>query len=296
MRPDPQRLDRYLRQKMQGVWSERYFPKACAYLLDEPTRVKFLRDLAQSGALSKDSRILEVGSGLGTLVSVARRGSYVFYGIDINERDVQFARGLWPDLKAKSSPLLIGDGSALPFGDGVFDLVILFDVLEHTPTPLALLDEASRVVAPGGHLYVHAPNYAWRFVEPHYRLPWFPMLPKTLASKYLCWVGRDPDYLVTSVFNLTTRRVMRYFEGRKMPMTFMQARKVRNPSQIQRRVIRKAVAVAARLGLDWLLQAFIRSPFNPVISVLAKKPLPVGLDVPTVTVNPMGYRPPILRR
>lgn len=44
------------------------------------------------------------------------------------------------------------DACALPFGDGAFDLVNLFNVLEHVPDDRGALAECARVLAPGGVL------------------------------------------------------------------------------------------------------------------------------------------------
>ncbi|MHA6203828.1 class I SAM-dependent methyltransferase [Dyella soli] len=63
------------------------------------------------------------------------------------------------DLRARSD-------EPLPFVDDAFDLVLLRHALEVAPAPLALLEEASRVLAPGGVLALTGlhPFSAW--------LPW----------------------------------------------------------------------------------------------------------------------------
>lgn len=45
----------------------------------------------------------------------------------------------------------------LPFGDAAFDTVVLSDVLEHIPTPGALLADVARVLRPGGTLLLNVP-------------------------------------------------------------------------------------------------------------------------------------------
>jgi SAM-dependent methyltransferase len=47
-----------------------------------------------------------------------------------------------------------GDGKSLRFADGTIDVVILHTILTHVPEPKVLLDEAFRVLKPGGHLGV----------------------------------------------------------------------------------------------------------------------------------------------
>lgn len=51
-----------------------------------------------------------------------------------------------------------GSLGSLPFPDASFDLVTCNMVVEHLRAPLAIFQEMSRVVAPGGALMVHTPN------------------------------------------------------------------------------------------------------------------------------------------
>jgi SAM-dependent methyltransferase len=55
----------------------------------------------------------------------------------------------------------------LPFADDRFDTAVCFQVLEHVPEPLQLLQEARRVVKPGGHLILTAPLMWNVHMQPH---------------------------------------------------------------------------------------------------------------------------------
>ncbi len=54
---------------------------------------------------------------------------------------------------------LIADGHALPLGDATVAAVLLMEVLEHVADPPRLVRECARVLTPGGHLCVTAPQY-----------------------------------------------------------------------------------------------------------------------------------------
>ena len=53
----------------------------------------------------------------------------------------------------------LADGMALPFRDGVFDLVLSHAVIEHVPDAPLYLRECARVLAPHGHMYLSTSPY-----------------------------------------------------------------------------------------------------------------------------------------
>jgi len=53
-------------------------------------------------------------------------------------------------------PFLLGDGGALPFGDGSFDYVIAIDVVEHADDIALFLGELARVARAG---YIETPSF-----------------------------------------------------------------------------------------------------------------------------------------
>jgi glycosyltransferase involved in cell wall biosynthesis len=62
-------------------------------------------------------------------------------------------------IKAKGFMVVVARSEALPFKEGVFDLVTLIEVIEHTQSPRRTLDEAHRVLRRGGQLVLTTPNY-----------------------------------------------------------------------------------------------------------------------------------------
>ena len=53
-------------------------------------------------------------------------------------------------------------GAPLPYPDAHFDAVVSMDVVEHLSDPVPWLEDALRVVKPGGLLFLTTPNYASR--------------------------------------------------------------------------------------------------------------------------------------
>ena len=65
-------------------------------------------------------------------------------------------------------------GDGLPFGDGFFDAVTMFDVLEHFPEPEKALHEIHRILRPGGlfHLFLPLEKQPYTVYALLYRLGW----------------------------------------------------------------------------------------------------------------------------
>lgn len=59
-----------------------------------------------------------------------------------------------------TNPDVGGDALSLPFRKATFDTVVCTQVLDDVPDPLALFQEAERVLKPGGHLILSAPLYS----------------------------------------------------------------------------------------------------------------------------------------
>ncbi len=94
-------------------------------------------------------RVVDLGCGSGRTLLWNRDWRAQLTGIDIAPFFSQEAR--------RDVDLLIGDLRRLPFGDGTFTKAFSLDVLEHlSPDALrGMLAEASRVLAPGGALFVY---------------------------------------------------------------------------------------------------------------------------------------------
>lgn len=55
------------------------------------------------------------------------------------------------------------DGHRLPFGDGSFEKISLYEVIEHVENPTRLMKEAFRVLKPNGTVVITTPNpWHWR--------------------------------------------------------------------------------------------------------------------------------------
>jgi SAM-dependent methyltransferase len=167
-----------------------------------------LRQVEPYVAISSDSRILDLGSGVGSFVVACRRRGLRAFGLE-PDRIGQGARVTSIQIARKRivAPVFVsGVGEGLPFPNACFDLVVMNQVVEHVADQSMVVREAARVVRDGGVIYVACPNYL-RFYEPHYKILWAPLLPKVLGRIYLRLRGRSSAML--NQLTYTTNRRLR---------------------------------------------------------------------------------------
>jgi SAM-dependent methyltransferase len=90
------------------------------------------------------ARVLDVGTGTG---AVARLAAETFPQAEVVGVDVSGEMIAEAQKHAGRERYEVGDASALPFGDGSFDLVVLNNMIP-------FFDELARVTTPGGHVVV----------------------------------------------------------------------------------------------------------------------------------------------
>ncbi len=119
-------------------------------------------------AVSPGARLLDAGCGSGKMAVPLARAGYRVVGMDL------VREGLL-EMKGKADVELVeGDARSLPFGDGTFEGVVCYDVLQHLlePERQAAVNEISRVLVPGGHVFIEAfgredMRYGGPEAEPH---------------------------------------------------------------------------------------------------------------------------------
>ncbi len=96
--------------------------------------------------------LLDIGCGEGFFLFNASRAGYVTKGVELSEDAAEYAgREFGLDVEAKPFEEL-----RLP--ENYFDVITLWQVLEHVPYPLVLLREIHRILKPGGLLALSTPD------------------------------------------------------------------------------------------------------------------------------------------
>ncbi len=141
--------------------------------------------------------LLEIGAGFGLLVSEARvRFGLRAFGIEPDERCRMLAREVLHANGETPLAVVASEGEMLPFPSCSFDWVYSTNALEHVRSPLQVLQEAARVLRPGGTMQFVVPNYG-SFWEGHFGIPWVPRMPRSAARSWARLFGRDARYVDT---------------------------------------------------------------------------------------------------
>jgi len=96
--------------------------------------------------------LLDIGCGQGFFLFNASRAGYAAKGVEISQDAVAYARSEF-GLDVEDKPI-----ETLRFDEAHFDVVTLWQVLEHVPYPLMMLREVYRILKPGGLVVVSTPN------------------------------------------------------------------------------------------------------------------------------------------
>lgn len=242
-----------------GSGLRKRLPVIEADAVDGAEAALWLTLLTDQGALRPGDRILDLGSGLGAFVKRARDAGHSVVALEPDDEDRRITKSR---LGGDASRIVGGVAEALPFRTGTFDVITLLNVLEHVSDTGTTLRECARVIRPGGHVFIVAPNYKFRFSEPHYATRWLPLLPWTLHRRYLRARGRDLT-LFDSLHFVSRESVLKDAARAGLrPQVLTREDKWETPERIERLWVRGVVRIAGALrlvGLARLTQSALPS-------------------------------------
>ncbi|MDQ6691916.1 MAG: class I SAM-dependent methyltransferase, partial [Candidatus Dormibacteraeota bacterium] len=97
-------------------------------------------------------RLLDVGAGIGTFLALARDRGWQVAGSEVSDSAVRLAAD------RHGLTLVQGQLETAELGLGSFDVVTLWHVLEHVPSPFRTLRTCRRLLRPGGLVVIAVPN------------------------------------------------------------------------------------------------------------------------------------------
>ena len=146
------------------------------------------------------SRVLDDGCGGGGMAVSFAEETRSVVGIEPGDRFRDAGIRLAEEKGVRNISFSRADGTALPFGARAFDLVLSHSVIEHVADPLTYLEEARRVLAPGGHMLLQTAPYLSpsgahlpRLKVP---IPIHLLVGRTAAFALCRWLGKNaPQWL-----------------------------------------------------------------------------------------------------
>jgi 2-polyprenyl-3-methyl-5-hydroxy-6-metoxy-1,4-benzoquinol methylase len=228
--------------------------------LEERHEHKFaprLREFASAG-IAPGSRILDVGCGSGEFPALAAAAGYEAVGIDVSGPSIRVARELHP-----AADFRVGDAAELAKVEPAsFDVVSLWDVIEHVMRPHDVIEACAALLRPGGTLVLGTPNgdSAYdRLADLAYRIA-RPAGGLLLVQRYSLW----------HLQIWTARTLSRLLRDHGLDV--VSARKHREltatPSLYVRQVGYRRLAAVAQIG-DRLIEALM--PVRNKLTVYARK-------------------------
>ena len=118
-------------------------------LIQEPQCAAGYHAVFDKAPVGSATRLLDAGCGAGMALQLAADLGAEVAGIDASAGLLEVARDRLPGARLEQ-----GDLEVLPFEDDSFDVVTGFNSFQFAADPVAALQEARRVAAPGGKVFI----------------------------------------------------------------------------------------------------------------------------------------------
>lgn len=134
------------------------------------------------GSANEALRVADIGCGTGTQARLWAMLGHRVSGVDVNSSLVGIAKeraqvdGLEIDFE-------VGSATELPWPDASMSVVLLPELLEHVAEWQQCLDEAVRILEPGGVLYLSTTNFLCPFQD-EFELPLYSWYPAVLKRRF----------------------------------------------------------------------------------------------------------------
>jgi len=98
--------------------------------------------------LDPSSSVVEIGCGTANII----------LSLDVNEKvglDISLVNLMLAKQRSSELMLVQADAEHIPFRPGIFDAIIIIDLLHHVPSPHSLIKETAGILKVGGKLFVY---------------------------------------------------------------------------------------------------------------------------------------------
>ena len=127
-------------------------------------------------------KVADIGCGAGTQSRLWAKMGHRVHGLDVNAPLVEVARRRAQEDGLNIS-FSVGSATNLPYPDASMDVALLPELLEHVANWQGCLDEAVRILKPGGLLYLSTTSWLCP-KQQEFDLPLYSWYPGFLKRKY----------------------------------------------------------------------------------------------------------------
>lgn len=167
--------------ELKEGWNHAYDHPIALLRAENRARIPWIRS-----HLPDKAAVLDIGCGGGFLTNALAQSGHRVSGVDLSQESLRVAA---KNDATGSVSYQVADAYALPFEDQSFDVVCALDLLEHVDLPEKVIQEASRVLRPGGRFFFHTFNRNWvSYLFALKGVEWFmPNVPKNMHL-YRCFI------------------------------------------------------------------------------------------------------------
>lgn len=187
------------------------------YLKEQKARLlTFKKDLLYCQKFVQGGKLLDVGCLCGLSLISADKNKWQRYGLDLNQWGIDYAR------KKFGLRLFQGDLFQASHPDNFFNLVTMWDALEHLENPRESMEEVNRILERSGFVAITTPNIAslsskifknkWWFLSHSHIFYFSPQTIKALLEK--------TEFKVIQIRNYTRAFSLEYWLSKVKPLPF----------------------------------------------------------------------------
>jgi len=153
---NPQPIFEFTEEIYDGEhYHERYIKSEYIYLPTSRIYLKEINGELKDKILNKSEiRLLDVGCGIGYFLHLAKTDGYDVQGADISKWAAKYAKEKY-DINVIAGNFLETD-----FNDNYYDMVTLWQTIEHLPSPDLFLEKIYKIIKPGGYICIATPDSA----------------------------------------------------------------------------------------------------------------------------------------
>lgn len=118
------------------------------YKIDNPKTIRFNNIIKEIEKIKKPGKILDVGCATGVFLDIAKKRGWKAYGVDISTYATKYAR------KAFKLQVKTGELHKAKYPSKFFDVVTLWDFIEHCPNPAQVIREVKRILKDDGLIFI----------------------------------------------------------------------------------------------------------------------------------------------